>query len=101
MNIIRILLALELLSLSVLCFHQEERVTMHSILGGIHLFACLVIIITLFAKYYNTFLLLPIAAVALLTMVVSVLYVSLAYLAVIITIAGLTYIETTHVHDQQ
>ena len=66
------LLGLACLSSAILLFQLTEEVAMHSILGGFHIFACLVVIIMGFAQSINPVIIVFIATLAFLTLIVSV-----------------------------
>ena len=66
------LLSLECLSSAVLLFQLDHQVVMHSILGGIHLLACITLIATAFARVFSPMLLACIGTLSFLTFLVSV-----------------------------
>lgn len=66
------LLSLECLTSAVLLFQLDQQVVMHSILGGIHLLACLALIVTAFARVFSPMLLALIGTLSFLTFLVSV-----------------------------
>ena len=67
-----ILLILECLSSAVLLFQLEQQVVMHSILGGLHILACLALLVVAFARINSPLLIALIGTLAFLTLIVSV-----------------------------
>lgn len=67
-----ILLMLECLSSAVLLFQFEQQVIMHSILGGLHILACIGLLVMVFARVHSPILIAFIGTLAFLTLFVSV-----------------------------
>ena len=56
MLFLSMLLMLECLSSAVLMFQFEQQVIMHSILGGLHILACLGLLVMVFARVHSPLL---------------------------------------------
>lgn len=94
-----ILLMLECLSSAVLLFQLEQQVIMHSILGGLHILACLGLLVAVFARFNSPLLIALIGTLAFLTLFVSVStrvvdYIDASSFLIVCTCA---FIAATHV----
>ena len=98
------LLALACLSSAILLFQLNDEVVMHSILGGLHIFACLIVIIMGFAQSTNPVLIVLIAILAFLTLIVSVSeqiidWIDMSSFLIMVICCIIAFLHTTHEHS--
>ena len=97
-----VLLSLACLSSAVLLFRLSEDIVMHSILGGLHIFSCLVVIIMGFARTIKPVIIVLIGTMAVLTMVVTISeniidWIILSSFLILFLSCIIAFIHTTHV----
>ena len=101
MIILFILLALECLSSAVLLLQLETQVVMHSIIGGLHMLSCIIVIVMLFARSHDPIVIVFISTLALLTLFLLLSenyygYLILSSFLILLTCCGIALILSTH-----